>query len=143
LTDAGQIALSRLFPRDHGRIAVRLALEAALTRHRGILENAGAADAVTLIDLAAGALMSRFVNLRVPKKPIRSIDELKFVLQQAMPGLEFVLPRIRDTGTILDLSDAAHKEKAALPLALAAGYLMGEAGRLVVPFVRRGVIKPQ
>jgi hypothetical protein len=120
-----------------------LALQAALARHRGILENAGAADAVTLIDLAAEALRSRFVDLRVPMKPIRSIDELKSVLQQAMPGLEFVLPGSRDTGTTLDLSEAAHKGKAALPLALAAGYLMGEAGRLVVPFVRRGVIEPQ
>jgi len=52
LTDAGRFALTKIFPRNPGRAAVRLAFESAKGRHAGVLVAAGITHATTLLDLA-------------------------------------------------------------------------------------------
>jgi hypothetical protein len=141
LTDAGRLALSRLFPRNAERIAVRLALAGALARQRRVLENAGAAGAITLMDLAADTLRDQIVDLQLFTKRIESMDELRSMLQRTIPGSEFTIPRQGSTGTTLDVSEMANQTKGRLPLALVSGYLMGKVGSLVVPFVRRKALR--
>ena len=140
LTDAGREALSRLFPRDHLGIAVRLALEAALARQQGVLASAGVTDVITLMDMAARALRNRLVNWRVPMEPVVNIEKLTSMLQRAMPGLGDLRPSAPVKRATLDLSEVANKGQ---PLAqvLASGYLRGEVGRLVIPFVQRSRFK--
>ncbi|MBI3963303.1 MAG: BrxE family protein [Deinococcus sp.] len=137
LTQAGSLALSRLFPRNPGRTAIRLAFRAAQERHAGVLTTAGVTQSTTLLDLT-GSLMES-TALAPPTEPITSPDEFRTHLMTLVPKVkELTLPQPGASG-LLDLTAlAGHPNQSPLERAtiLAAGYLLAQKGNPVFPFTR-------
>lgn len=140
LTSGGEYALARLFPRTPKRTALRLALEAARARHRGVLTAAGRLAALTLLELAAPGIWLLEALPDDLEPPIASAAALREQMAAIAPGvLSAVLPA-PDASGLLDLSALAPvgtdvEEQAVL---LAAGYLRGDRGRSVYPFILAG-----
>lgn len=147
LSEAGLFALSRVLPKNPKAAAVRLAYLAALERHRGMLASAGLRDASTLLDFVESALVAplestSFVTA-VREEPITSVGQLRTLLQEVAPEVTTIeIPAPPGDG-LLDLSDLLGRAtpgpqaRAAL---LAAGYLRGQVGKPVIPYLRAGAL---
>lgn len=139
LTEAGSYALARIFPRNPGRIALRLAFRAARERHAGALAAGGVRAGTTLFDLTEPLVESISSTVPAAYGPIASMEEFCRRLVALAPGLEGLsLPR-PDASGLLDLTAllGRHREApASLAATLAAGYLGAQKGRPVFPFVR-------
>ena len=146
LAEAGLFSLKRLFPRTYQQAAIRLALQAARTRHHGILRVAGITDGSHLYSLlnpeAMGEGASELDSLRSdlwPPIPDRSI------LQKRLEAVAGPLPRLPvgvNVGLqgLIDLTGILPKSggaKGQVAMNLAAAYLLGDQGKPVVPYVRR------
>lgn len=147
LSEAGLFALSRILPRNPNAAAVRLAYLAARERHRGMLASAGIPGATTLLDFVEVALSEpqerSSAVAAVREEPITSVGQLRTLLQEVAPEVRTIeLPAPSGNG-LLDLSDLVGRAtpgpqvRAAL---LAAGYLQGQVGKLVVPYLRGGAL---
>jgi len=145
LTEAGLFGLKRLFPRSYQAAAVRLALRAAQTRHDGILARLGIAGVRHLFNLPTPVS----ADLGVPDHetlpagiwtPIPDRETLRARLQAAagdLPALS-IKSSVSLEGFI-DLSAQVQEPTAGsgdIARILASGYLLGDKGKLVLPFVR-------
>jgi hypothetical protein len=143
LSEAGLFALSRVFPRNPRSAAVRLAFLAATERHRGMLDSAGVRGATTLLDFAEAALATPYENgpfvTAVRDEPITSVGQLRTLLQDLAPGVTTIeIPSPSPDG-LLDLTDLVGRTRPgpqARAALLAAGYLQGQVGKPVIPYVR-------
>lgn len=139
LTDGGITLAGRIFSRRPERAAVRLALRAARSRHAAALERCP--KAVHLFNLSEQFEMALDVALafedlgplRIPA-PVDSMDELQDRLARlgSSPSAPVALP---NHGRVLQLESrepGAELEQARI---LASGYLAGERGRAVFPFL--------
>jgi hypothetical protein len=145
LSEAGLFVLSKILPRNPRAAAIRLAYLAALERHRAILAAAGVRGATTLLDFAEPALTtpqeSASLVTAVLDEPITSMDQLRTRLHELASEVTTIeIPAPSDEG-LLDLSDfigrasPGSEGRAAL---LAAGYLQGQVGKPVIPYLRAG-----
>ncbi len=145
LTEAGLFSLKRLFPRSHREAALRLALQAARTRHEGIMVRVGVAGARHLFNLPC--LGSPDVRLPDPEAlpaavwaPIPDRETFRSCLETIAGALP-PLPKEASVGLegLMDLS--AHVPgpstgSRGIARTLASAYLLGDKGKLVFPFVR-------
>lgn len=137
-TSAGAFVLARLFPRNPGGAALRLALRAARERHAGVLAASGVDHGVTLLDLPSSADSFAAIPPTL-HSPITSPDDFRRRLLDLAPeadGLD--PPRAGDSG-LLDLTPLAGRpEQSAVERAtvLAAGYLRARKGEPIFPFLR-------
>jgi hypothetical protein len=136
LTEAGSVVLARILPRSSQSLGRRLAWLAARARHEGILGSL-TPTVRTLFDLVPAETTTPVVP---PSEAIKSSQELREALLRIVPDLpDGLMPA--PTGALLDLTDwvgAAGCVSQELAQCLAAGYLRGQPGQLVVPFVRAG-----
>jgi hypothetical protein len=145
LSEAGLFALSKILPRNPRAAAVRLAYLAARERHRGILAAAGVRGATTLLDFAEPALAtpqeSAFLVTAVRDEPVTSMDQLRTRLHELASEVTTIeMPAPSGEG-LLDLSDfvgRASPGPQGRPALLAAGYLQGQVGKPVIPYLRAG-----
>jgi hypothetical protein len=112
-----------------------------------MLASTGIRDATTLLDFAEPALAepleaASFVTA-ARDEPITSVGQLRSLLQEIAPEVTTIeIPAPSGDG-LLDLSDLVGRvapgpqARAAL---LAAGYLRGQVGKPVIPFLRAGTL---
>jgi len=151
LTDQGQWALRRLYPRYAAHAGTRLAIEAAAIVHA---ERIGHRPAITLFGLGVDldARVARQLDLRrmddeplmIPPS-IHSPGELEAQLRQRMEVTADDLAMVRQAeanGYLVDLGaitkdDVWSNEKLEiLGRRLAAAYILSDFGHLIVPFYR-------
>lgn len=139
LTKAGAFALRRIFPRDPKRVAVRLAFRAARERHSGVLASAGVGRVTTLLDLTDALVEGTAVLPEGLEEPITSPDELRRRVRELAPRLDDLrIPQPEAFG-LLDLTPLTGRSDLSLGdtvTMLAAGYLTGEKGMPVIPYLR-------
>lgn len=142
LTEAGMDVLVKLFPRSAVRTAHRMALAAAEAEHRRILTAAGVGEGViTLLDLMAPDSSDATPAVGLPPAP--TVEALRDLLAERASEIADAQPPSVG-GRVADVTPAApggcSQEQNAIRLA--AGYLAGGPGRLVVPFARSGKGRP-
>ena len=138
LTEAGAFALRRIFPRDPKRVAVRLAFRAARERHSGVLASAGVGRVTTLLDLTESLVEGTAVLPGSLDEPIASPDELRRRMRELAPRLDDLRIPQPQTFGLLDLTALTERSGVSLgemATMLAAGYLNGEKGRPVIPYI--------
>ena len=143
LSEAGLFALSRVLPRNPRAAAVRLAYLAARERHRGMLASAGVQGATTLLDFAEPALATPLESasfvMAVRDQPITSVGQLRIHLHELASEVTTIeMPAPSGEG-LLDLSDFPGRAAPGLEgraALLAAGYLQGQVGKPVIPYLR-------
>lgn len=145
LTEAGLFALSRTFPRNPRQAAVRLAFLAASERHRGVLHPAGVRGAATLLDFAGEDLAATqeraSIMTAVRAEPITSVDQLRVLLQGLAPEIVALELPAPSADGLLDLTNLVGRTRPgpqARSALLAAGYLQGQVGKPVIPYLRAG-----
>lgn len=145
LTEAGLFSLKRLFPRSYRGAALRLAIQAGRTRHEGALARLGFAGARHLFSLSDPG--SADIGIPDPESlppafwaPIPDRETLRSRLDAVagrLPGLSTEasvgLEGLIDLSRMLPASTAGPGD---IARTLASGYLLGERGKLVLPFVR-------
>ncbi len=145
LTEAGLFSLKRLFPRTYERAAIRLAMQAARTRHEGVLRVAGITDGSHLYSLLnPEAMIEGPSELDSLRSDLWSPIPDRNILQRRLEAMAGPLPRLPvgvNVGLqgLIDLSDILPKSVAAkgqVAMNLAAAYLLGDQGKPVVPYVR-------
>ncbi len=138
LTPAGAFVLARLFPRNPGGAALRLALRAARERHAGVMAASGVDHGVTLLDLPSSADSFAAIPPTL-HGPITSPDDFRRRLLALAPEAEGLdLPQAGGSG-LLDLTAlGGQPEQSAVERAvvLAVGYLQAGKGEPVFPFLR-------
>jgi hypothetical protein len=150
LTEQGQWALRRLYPRYAAYAGARLAMEAATILHSKAL---GQRPAVTLFSLGADldARVMRQLDLRrmddepldIPL-PIRSLDELQARLSQVVELTDDDLKKARtavnghlvESGEVTEADVWSAGELGTITRRLAVAYLHADDKRLVVPYFR-------
>jgi hypothetical protein len=136
LTEAGTYALSKIFPRNPGRIAARLAFRAAHARHAGVLATASLKDATTLLDLVESEPSGLSDPRALAGAPITTLEDLRTLLAALAPEVaSFSLPTPTAEG-LLDMSGFMPGSTVRAATILAAGYLAAGKGRPVFPFLR-------
>jgi hypothetical protein len=139
LTDAGRFALSKIFPRNPGRAALRLAFESAKGRHAGVLAAAGVTHATTLLDLAEPFVEDLSSTSNPWSTPIATPEDFRHELLACAPDAARVRVPSPDLTGLLDLTAlAGHGAEKLVERAvtLAAGYLLGQTAKPVFPFIR-------
>lgn len=146
MTSVGDEILGRLFPRSGPDAAIRLGMLSATRRHSGVLQNVGVDDGMTLFDLRLGSddefMVAPFDPSYLPIEEIRDTPSLRSHLERVLEGL---LPSIDGAVTdgfgAVDLTGYLPQDSES-PLAtaavLCAGYILGERGRTVIPYYRKG-----
>ena len=150
LTEQGQWALARLYPRYAAHAGARLAIEAAAIIHAKTI---GHRPVVTLFGLGADldARVMRQLDLRrmddeplTIAPPIRSASELQALLSQMVELTDDDLTVVRsvvvngqlaELGTVME-AGVWSNELVTIARRLAAAYTLSEFGRLVVPYYR-------
>ncbi len=151
LTDQGQWALKRLYPRYAAYAGARLAIEAAVMTHAKIIARR---PAVTLFGLGV-ALDARVMGqldlqrmddeLLTIAPPIRSPEELRATLAQIVEVTDDDLALVKSAvanGPLVELETVTEAEvwsENTLPVIarrLAVTYTLSEFGRLMVPYYR-------
>jgi hypothetical protein len=150
LTEDGQWALARLYPRYADHAGARLAIEAAAIVHAKTI---GHRPAVTLFGLGADldARVMRQLDLRrmddeplTIAPPLHSTDELQTLLTQTVELTDDDLAVVRSAvvnGHLAELGAVTEAgvwsdELVTIARRLAAAYTLSELGRLVVPYYR-------
>ena len=136
LTDAGRFALTKIFPRNPGRAAVRLAFESARGRHAGVLAAAGVTQATTLLDLAEASIEDIASASNPWSAHIANLDEFRRQLLVLAPDAGTLTLPTPDLAGLLDLTACDTQTEAQEATTLAAGYLFGQKGKPVFPFMR-------
>lgn len=145
LTEAGLFSLKRLFPQTYRIAAVRLGLAAARSRHDGMLNASGITGAQHLLDLLEPAGPIDFLAQldRVPFDFWSPIPD-RNSFQQRLEAVAGPLPSVPSGVAaalqgLVDLSEVLPKHEATVGVAkmMAASYLLGDRGRLVLPYTRR------
>ena len=136
LTEAGTYALAKIFPRNTGRIATRLAFRATRVRHAGVISAASVKDATTLLDLVEGEPADLGDTRVLTGAPIGSPEELRERLVALNPEVaSFSLPTPTAEG-LLDMSRFLPGSTVRQATILAAGYLAAGRGHPVFPYLR-------
>jgi hypothetical protein len=110
-----------------------------------MLASAGVRGATTLLDFAETALAAPYEHgsfmVAVRDEPITSVDQLRTLLQEVAPEVMTIeIPAPSGDG-LLDLSDLVGRARPgpqARAALLAAGYLQGDVGKPVIPYLRAG-----
>jgi len=145
LTEAGLFSLKRLFPRSYRAAALRLALQAARRRHEGILGRLGFTGARHLFSQSDPG----FGDVGIPDSeslppttwtPIPDRETLRARLETVagqLPALSseasVSLEGLIDLSAHLPGPTAGPRD---IARTLASAYLLGDKGKLVLPFVR-------
>jgi hypothetical protein len=151
LTDQGQWALARLYPRYAAHAGARLAIEAAAIVHTELI---GHRPAITLYGLGVDldARVARQLDLRrmddeplIIPTSIHSPEELEAQLRQRMEVTIDDLTTVHhaeangylvDLGTITENDIWSDEKLETMGRRLAAAYLLSGYGHLIVPFYR-------
>ena len=151
LTEQGQWALRRLYPRYAVYAGARLAIEAAAMTHAKVIAHR---QAVTLFGLGVGldVRVMRQLDLRrideeplTLASPIRSSNDLQAALQQtleltdddvAVAKSAAVNGPLIELGAVTEANLWLDNELQAVTRRLATAYTLSEDGQLVVPYYR-------
>jgi len=145
LTEAGRFALTKIFPRNPARAALRLAFESAKGRHAGVLAAARVTQVTTLLDLAEPFVEELSSDSNPWSAPIVSAEDLRRQLLLLAPDAGTLTLPTPDLAGLLDLTSCDAQTELHKATTLAAGYLLGQKGKPVFPFMRapEGTAKPK
>ncbi len=144
LSEAGLFSLKRLFPRTFRSAAFQLALQSARTKHDGVLKAAQIGNARHLLEasgeIAADELAATIDDLwSTLSPPILDRAELRCRLESVGGSLPALPPKLgAQLEGVVDMSGVLRGLAGPdVDKTMAAAYLLGDRGKLVLPFVRK------